>query len=228
MISGMRIGTWNLDGNWSPAHHVFMQRQMCDVWLLTEVPDNIWVQGYARHLSRESMLCGKRWAGVFSLLPLRLVPLEDPHPTSAAAVVGNTTFVTSVLPWRTCGSAWPWLGQNTAEKTRTTLDVLLKNLPRQDLVWGGDWNHSFEGSETAGSNDGRALIVAALKELDLWAPTEHLNHRLNGAKSIDHVAVSRHRPTSKGKHLPAFRADGTELSDHDAYFVDIGSASRPV
>jgi hypothetical protein len=42
------------------------------------------------------------------------------------------------------------------------------------------------------------------------------------------VAVSRHRPNSKGKHLPAFRDDGTELSDHDAYFVDIGSASRQV
>lgn len=37
------------------------------------------------------MLCGKRWAGVFSLLSLRLVPLEGPHPTSAAAAVGNAT-----------------------------------------------------------------------------------------------------------------------------------------
>ena len=35
----MRSGTWNLDGNWSPTHHVFMQNQMCDVWLLTEVPE---------------------------------------------------------------------------------------------------------------------------------------------------------------------------------------------
>ena len=56
----MRIGTWNLDDNWSLAHHVFLQNQMCDVWLLSEVPDNIWVQGYTRHLSRESMLCGRR------------------------------------------------------------------------------------------------------------------------------------------------------------------------
>jgi hypothetical protein len=158
MISGMRIGTWNLDGRWSLAHQVFMQNQMCDVWLLTEVPERISIQGYTQHLSQDSMLKGKRWAGVFSLLSLGLVPLEDPHPASAAAVIGNTTFVSSILPWRTCGSSWPWVGTNTTEKTRSTLDDLLKHLPRQNLVWGGDWNHSFEGSETAGSNDGRALM----------------------------------------------------------------------
>jgi hypothetical protein len=98
MISGMRIGTWNLDGQWSMAHDVFMQKQACDVWLLTEVPGDISLQGYTQHLSQEIMLKGKHWAGVFSLLPLRLVPLDDPHPASAAAIVGGTTFVSSILP----------------------------------------------------------------------------------------------------------------------------------
>ena len=215
----MRIGTWNLDGNWSLAHHTFMQYEMCDVWLLTEVPEEIHLQGYTPHLSQESMLDGRRWAGIFSLVPPP-DPLEDPHPASAAAVVGNTTFVSSVLPWRTCGSGWPWVGTTTAEKTRATLDALLKHLPRQDLVWGGDWNHSLEGSETAGSHDGRAMILAALEELDLWAPTAPLHHRLSGVKSIDHVAVSRHSSNPKAMRLPAFR-DGKKLSDHDAYVVDI-------
>jgi hypothetical protein len=230
MISSMRIGTWKLDGRWSVAHQVFMQKQMCHVSLTTEVPERICIQGYTQHLSQDSMLKGERWAGVFSLPSLRLIPpLKDPQPASAAAVVGNTTFVSSILPWRTSGSSWPWVGSKSTEKTRSTLDDLRKHLPRRDLVWGGDWYHSFEGSETAGSNDGRAPIVAALKKLGLWAPTEQLTHRLNGAKSIDHVAVSRQRPNSKGKHLPAFRDDGTDLSDHDAYFVDIRSASsRPI
>jgi hypothetical protein len=222
----MRVGTWNLDGNWSLDHHVFMARQVCDVWLLTEVPERISVQGYKQHLSQESMLKGKRWAGIFSLIPFRFVPREDPHPASAAAVIGDTTFVSSVLPWRTCGSGWPWVGKTTAEKTRAALDGLLNDLPKQDLVWGGDWNHSLEGSETAGSYDGRAMIVCALEELELWAPTAQLDHRLSGVKSIDHVAVSRQLwPRSKAKHVPAFRDDGTELSDHDAYVVDIGPRS---
>jgi hypothetical protein len=231
MISGMRIGTWNLDGQWSMAHDVFMQKQACDVWLLTEVPGDISLQGYTQHLSQEIMLKGKHWAGVFSLLPLRLVPLDDPHPASAAAIVGGTTFVSSILPWRTCGSDWPWVGATTAEKTRSTLDDLLKHLPRHNLVWDGDWNHSLEGSESAGSYDGREMIEGALKELDLWAPTEQLNHRLHGVKSIDHLAVSRQRPSSRAKHLPAVLDDGTELSDHDAYVVDIASrseSSRPI
>jgi len=103
--------------------------------------------------------------------------------------------------------------------------VLLKNLPRQDLVWDGDWNHSLEGSEIAESNDGRAMIVDALKELDLWAPTAQSDHRLIGLKTIDHVAVSRLWPSSKTQHVPALRDDGTELSDHDAYVVDIGPRS---
>lgn len=68
MVSGMRIGTWNLDDNWSVAHQVFMQNQMCDAWLLTEVPERICIQGYTQHLSQDSMLKGKRWAGVFSFL----------------------------------------------------------------------------------------------------------------------------------------------------------------
>jgi len=37
----MRIGTWNLDSNWSLAHHVFRQNQMCDVWLLTEARQHL-------------------------------------------------------------------------------------------------------------------------------------------------------------------------------------------
>ena len=56
MTSGMRIGTWNLDGRWSLAHQAFMQEQMCDVWLLTEVPGDISLQGYTQHLSQEIML----------------------------------------------------------------------------------------------------------------------------------------------------------------------------
>jgi len=36
MISGMRIGTWNLDGNWSLAYHASIQKRMCEVWFPAE------------------------------------------------------------------------------------------------------------------------------------------------------------------------------------------------
>ena len=111
-----------------------------------------------------------------------------------------------------------WLKYNREDSfnTRRLAQTSTQTGPRL----GGDWNHSLEGSETAGSHDGRAMILAALEELDLWAPTAPLHHRLSGVKSIDHVAVSRHSSNPKAMRLPAFR-DGKKLSDHDAYVVDI-------
>ena len=34
----MRIGTWNLEGKWSPDHEAVLLHLNCDVLLLTEPP----------------------------------------------------------------------------------------------------------------------------------------------------------------------------------------------
>ena len=74
----MRVGTWNLEGRWSQDHLALLAAQHCDVWLLTEVRDDIFVPGFESHLTSDKMGDGKSWAGVFSCSPLQ--PLPDPHP----------------------------------------------------------------------------------------------------------------------------------------------------
>lgn len=93
-------------------------------------------------------------------------------------------------------------------------------MPREDLIWGGDWNHALEGREYAGSKGGRGVVLDAVARLRLHVPTADLPHRLEGLLSIDHIATpvgsswrsaTRHGPT----------VDGRSLSDHDAYVVDV-------
>ena len=107
----MRIGTWNLAGLWSADHSTLMLDADCDVWLLTEVSERTSLSGYAVHFSATRMAPRRRWAAVASRLPMASSP--DPHPASAQAQVGATTYVSSVLPWRTCGSRPPWRGAGT-------------------------------------------------------------------------------------------------------------------
>ena len=116
----------------------------CDVWLLTEVNERTSLPGYAVSPSLALMAQRRRWAAVASRLPLTSSP--DPHPASAAAQVDATTYVSSVLPWKACGSRHPWVGARHADKTKHVVDDLLLRLRAADsLVWGGDWNHALEG-----------------------------------------------------------------------------------
>lgn len=208
----VRIGTWNVDDRWSPAHERFLQNADCDVWLLTEVNPRVELGGYRRHLSVGAMARGQRWAGVYSRLGLE--PLPDPHVASAAAIVDGITYCSSILPWRTCGGEPNWPGIDLAEKTGIALERLLERLPRERLVWGGDWNHSLAGKETAGSLRGRDAIQVALQKLNLKAPTERLLHQIDGLLSIDHIAVPDMWPVRSAEQLKA-----RGLSDHDCYVV---------
>jgi endonuclease/exonuclease/phosphatase family metal-dependent hydrolase len=213
----VRIGTWNLAGRWSDDHAALLLDADCDVWLLTEVNERTALPGYALHLSQSSMAARRRWAGIASRLPMASSP--DPHPASAQVQIGTTTYVSSILPWRTCGSRPPWVGPRHADKTRHTVDDLLLRLrAADDLVWGGDWNHALSGREYAGSKEGRAAIAGALDELDLVVPTTDQPH-VKGGLSIDHVAVRRGRDATATRVVAA--AGGKRLSDHDAYVVEV-------
>ncbi|WP_457187138.1 endonuclease/exonuclease/phosphatase family protein [Nocardioides sp. P5_E3] len=213
----MRIGTWNLAGRWSDEHRRLMLDADCDVWLLTEVNERTSLPGYAVSPSLPPMAQRRRWAAVASRLPLTSSP--DPHPASAAAQVGATTYVSSVLPWRSCGSRHPWVGASHADKTKHAVDDLVLRLRAADsLVWGGDWNHALDGREYAGSQGGRREIARALDELGLVVPTAQLPHPIEGLLSIDHIAVPE--GTAATARRVAATDEGKRLSDHDAYVVD--------
>jgi endonuclease/exonuclease/phosphatase family metal-dependent hydrolase len=217
----VRIGTWNLAGRWADDHRTLMLDADCDVWLLTELHERSSLPGYAVHFSATRMAPRRRWAAIASRLLMASSP--DPHPASAQAQVGATTYVSSVLPWRTCGSRPPWRGERHAEKTANALDdLLLRMRAASSVVWGGDWNHALTGKEYAGSAGGRAAIAGALDELDLVVPTTELPHRIDGLLSIDHVAVPKE---IAGEPTRVVAAKGDKrLSDHDAYVVEVDLA----
>jgi hypothetical protein len=98
---------------------------------------------------------------------------------------------------------------------------LVGALPHQGPVWGGDWNHALSGDEWAGTQGGRAHVLAAVDLLGLQVLTAELPHRLDGLLSIDHIAV----PTSWSVR-DACRLDATGLSDHDCYVVDVEVPAR--
>jgi hypothetical protein len=99
--------------------------------------------------------------------------------------------------------------------TEQAIKTLLINLPKNDLVWGGDWNHSLAGKEYAGSIGGRNHVLEAVKQLKLKVPTMSLSHRGNYCQAIDHIGV----PLSWAIES-AIRIDAQGLSDHDAYVID--------
>lgn len=190
----------------------------CDVWLLTEVNERTCLPGYALHTTQSRMAPRRRWAAIASRLPMASSP--DPHPASAAAQIGATAYVSSVLPWRACGSRPPWGGARHVDKTANAVDDLLLSLRHaRSLVWGGDWNHALTGKEYAGSQGGRRAILAALNELELEVPTAELPHRIDGLLSIDHIAVPPESETVATQVVA--ERDGKRLSDHDAYVVDV-------
>lgn len=196
----------------------------CDVWLLTEVGEQTTLPGYAVHGTQSRMAPRRRWAAIASRLPMASSP--DPHPSSARAQIGVTTYVSSVLPWKSCVSRPPWVGERHADKTANAVDDLLLSLrPATSLVWGGDWNHALTGKEYAGSQGGRRAILAAVEELGLEVPTADLPHRIDGLLSIDHIAVP-HGWSTSATHLPA-EHDGKRQSDHDAYVTDLRPGTRP-
>lgn len=207
-MSKMRIGTWNLDTRTSASHIEFLLRADCDVWLLTEVAPQLQLPGFSRHVTSGVMTRGQHWAGIFSRRPLLLA--DDPHGASALATIDGVSFCASILPWRRCGNQFPWRGATTSEKTEQAVEAILAARPS---VWGGDWNHSFRGSERAGSIQGRNIIQRAVGELKLHIATTNCLHHCPGQYAIDHLAVPW--ITSTAERLPS-----GALSDHDAYVLE--------
>jgi endonuclease/exonuclease/phosphatase family metal-dependent hydrolase len=211
----VRIATWNLEGKWTPRHHWLIRSLRADLLLLTEVLATVEIPGLNIHLTEGEMQPGRRWAAVAAEAPLR--PLRDPHGATALAEIDGLRVASSILPWRNGGGALPWAGQDEGSRTTAAVTSIRAAAP---VVWGGDWNHELTGRLYAGSKDGRTSILGALDHLGLSAPTEASPHRLPGALSIDHVAVPAFWTAVAVERVSAI-VDGNELSDHDAYVVEV-------
>lgn len=213
----MRIGTWNLAGRWTVAHERLILSAACDVWMLTEVVEKVHLPGFDLHLGTQEMAPGRRWAAIASADPLH--PRPDPHPASAAARIGQLAVVCSVLPWRTCGPD-PWGEGGHHERTTRAVRRISDAWPAGLVVWGGDWNHALVDRETAGSLAGRGEVIRVIEERSLQVPTTNLPHQLDELRSIDHIAVPAAWQVRSAEHVAA-RIGGRNLSDHDAYVVEL-------
>lgn len=224
----MRIGTWNLDNRVLKAEHLsLIQKQQCDVWLLTEfnprwkILQNIF-EGYHCHVSQGVMCRKQYWAAILSLSSFK--PLPDPHPASAAAVIGEVVYCSSILPWAGCTKyePHPWKTGRMGELTGTAIECLRSSLTQRPLVWGGDWNQNLEGGwQNVGSKGGRAAIESAVDHFRLRVDTRNFPNRLgSGRHTIDHIAVPKTWEKRSATPVVAVSKE-KRLSDHDAYVVDV-------
>jgi hypothetical protein len=214
-IDRVRVGTWNLEGKWSPDHLALMDREHCDVWLLTEVHVDTSIPDMQIHRTAELMGPRKTWAAILSIADAD--PQPDPHRATALARIDGLRFMSSVLPWRTCGPSWP--GSALAEKQRAALDALRMHLD-ETTIWGGDWNQALEGSEYVGTRDGRDQIIELIATSCLSVPTRSLGSATSGQRSIDHIAVPMGWNVHGAIRVLA-QVGGNRLSDHDAYVITV-------
>lgn len=76
-----------------------------------------------------------------------------------------------------------------------------------------------QGRETAGSLGGRQHINLALDALQLRPVTAELAHRIDGLRTIDHIAIPQRAGLRAVRHVD-MAAAGKPLSDHDAYIIE--------
>ena len=98
----MKIGTWNVvDRPLTDDRKHRLINQGCNIWLLTEVKPT-WIGsdgrmfGFHCHHSEGVMGPNQYWAAILSDKPFDRI-LPDPHPTSAAVVVDNIIYCSTVL-----------------------------------------------------------------------------------------------------------------------------------
>lgn len=214
----VRIGTWNLDAGWTPAHAAVLAAADCHIWLLTEARTDMHLDGFAVVSSPATMTRGQHYAAIFSKSALNA--LEAPHPASALGSVDGLICCVSVLPWPSARHGEPWVDGSTEEKADAAVGAIVSRLPIGDVVWGGDWNHPLAGSDQ-GYYHGRDITLAAASRLGLQIPTANLPGRRLPARSIDHIAVPNTWLVRSAEH----HAVKASLSDHDLYVVEADSAA---
>ncbi len=226
-VATLIIGTWNMNRRKPTDLHLeVLCNRAYDVWLLTEVHSD-WQDALRNiddtqfFLSASMMAKHQHWAAILCHRMTLAERLPAPHPASVAVRCNDITFCASVLPWKDASAEEPWTGHNHAARVQSTLRTLMDSLPREKLVWGGDWNHALDGHEVAGNKQGRMHLLDALQELGLTVPTASLPSRVDGFQgerylSIDHIAIPASWTVLRTQHIPCYG-----LSDHHAYKIDV-------
>jgi len=219
----MRIGTWNLNADESGRSDAFLASLDGDVLLLTEPPRGLTLPGYQLRFSEGTMARGQAFAAVAT----RTEPQSSvqPHPASIGSQVGGTTFLASVLPWRSAKDADGFPGTSQGERTREAVETLADDWPPGRVVWGGDLNHELTGRIGAGSKTGRDAILRLMRDRDLQVPTSVLG-AATGYGSVNHIALPSDW-TIMGVARHVAEVDGQRLSDHDAYVVEVNLPGDP-
>ncbi len=253
----MRIGIWNLErapnSNWPRGRQMLGLARECDadLWLFTEVHIDRMLPEYAAVTSepRSGAPARKRWSGIAcrDTFELTAIPIVEPGPadeglclariTTTDRRLPNLLVACSVLPWANTSSSWPSLHApghlaGFADRFRCVADAHAERIATvrqadEVVLWGGDFNQSLTG-RIMGSGANRSALVSALETLDLIALTADARHLLDGACSIDHVAVSSEWPGSSGVTVITRSEDTRQTSDHALYLVDVDPRSETI
>jgi hypothetical protein len=219
----VRIATWNMAADEVGGGRGFLASLCCEVLLLTEVPPDLQLTRYRLGFSKGVMVCGQ----VFAAVATRADPegCVHPHLASVASELGGTTFMASVLPWRSAQATDGFDGGSQGERTHGAVDAIAQRWPSTPVVWGGDWNHELSGRISAGSKIGREAILGVVRGRGMQVPTVVLGSE-RGFGSVNHIAVPDDwKVMSVERHVAS--SGGRRLSDHDAYVVEIEDRPGP-
>jgi endonuclease/exonuclease/phosphatase family metal-dependent hydrolase len=245
---GVRLTTWNLKDcpSIQSGRGQLIEEMLAafnaDITLLTEVNAEWAADGQDVSMSphRRGYEGRLRLAGVHSRLPLEQLDMPAGHPVEEEALclvraktseseTESILIACSVLPWRGAAKWWSGLRDvskedGVARQFSAVLEhhlgrIKAARLPKEPVVWGGDFNQELSGPFSAGTIKGRLELLRAFDELLLEPLTMTSRHLVPELRSVDHLAVSRGWMTW-GE--PAVDGDpGSDFpSDHARYEVE--------
>lgn len=229
------VATWNLaqrspHGPSGTTQIEALLARKADVILLTEVREDVEIDGYEIH--RSALLDRPRkamsWSAIAARKPLR--PLESRHEGLCLAELPDLgiTAACSVLPWRGAGVHWPdKQGHPHAVRFADSLDRQLQDLVMaRPLLWGGDFNVALAGPESAGSLGARQHLSTALSQLGLDSLVRDCESLHPGYNTIDHLCVPTGWQSEVHRETPT-TPEGKPASDHALYWATVTLPGSP-
>lgn len=236
----MRIGTWNVEyGQVADKNARRLQRiraMNCDVWVLTETSDALDLGSDYRAISTSERPArpGEQWTTIWSRLPIvERLPVTDASRTVAAMMttpVGPLVVYGTVLPWQfdkgSDETAAGWSEHHRVIPLQAAEWAhLVKAHPNAALCVAGDFNMNLGGKHHYGTERGREMMRAGLRNASLTclSDAEHMRVGLLTDPPIDHICLSAHLAANSSVSNVWERTDaeGVHLSDHSGLVVEV-------